>query len=127
MRKPIVWLLTGALLGGPAVAGADIYKWTDSRGAISYGEKPPEGARNVTRLTMEGGNVSVIPRPKVRPAALPQDVASTEARTVRLGVDDITRLSRWREQCVAERRVDCDNPTPATFDHAPSFARNILP
>jgi hypothetical protein len=132
MLKPAAWLLAGALLGAPVVAGADVYKWTDARGATGYGEKPPPGARNVTRLTMEAGNVSVIPLPKAPPGAPPQlQVVESAPVTPSPGLrsspveDDATRLARWREQCVAERRVDCLNPTSATFDFAPSFARTV--
>lgn len=131
MLKPVAWLLAGALAGAPLVAGADVYKWVDARGATGYGEKPPKDARNVTRLTMEAGNVSVIPLPRpvlgpppqlqvVQPAPVAV-VPGTPSRAV--DGDDPTRIARWREQCVAERRVNCDNPTPATFDVTPSFSR----
>ena len=126
MPKSIAWLLAGALLGAPVVAGADVYKWLDGRGATGYGENPPPGARNVTRLTMDAGNVSIIPVPRPRFAAPPRILESApvtrpDIRSTTIEIDDATRLARWREQCIAERRVDCDNPTPATFDITPSF------
>lgn len=126
MRKPLAFLIAGTLFGVGAVAHADVYKWIDARGATGYGESPPPGARNVTRLTMEGGNVSIIPLPRpqvARPAASAVPLVP-DVRGVAID-DDATRLARWREQCVAERRVGCDNPTPATFDITPSFSRSL--
>ena len=131
MSKPLAVLLAAALLGAPTVAAADVYKWIDGRGVTGYGESPPPGARNVTRLTMEAGSVSIVPVPKPRPVApLLRNVESAsvtppEVRGAPIDIDDATRLARWRAQCVAERRVDCDNPTPATFDVTPSFARSV--
>jgi hypothetical protein len=40
---------------------------------------------------------------------------------------DAARLERWREQCFAERRVDCDRPTAATFDMISSTSPFSLP
>ncbi len=131
MPNPLLWLAAVVAAAAPVAAGADVYKWTDERGASSYGERPPARARNVIRLTMEAGNVSIIPVPKPR-AVVPPQPEGESAPPARagllsgsgpIGADDATRIESWRKQCVAERRVDCDNPTPATFDVAPSFAR----
>lgn len=131
MPNPLIWFAAAVVAAAPAAAGADVYKWTDERGVASYGERPPSRARNVTRLTMEAGNVSIIPVPRPRAVASPQPggESAPEARAGLLsgsgpiGADDSTRVESWRKQCLAERRVDCDNPTAATFDVAPSFAR----
>ena len=133
MPNPLLWLAAAAVAAAPAVAGADVYKWTDERGVASYGERPPSGARNVTRLTMEAGNVSIIPVPKLpRPAAPPRPgaesaplarVDSLPSGSGPIATGDPTRIAEWRKRCFAERRVDCDSATAATFDVAPSFAR----
>lgn len=131
MPNPLLWLASAVAAAAPVVAGADVYRWTDERGVATYGERPPARARNVTRLTMEAGNVSIIPVPKPRAVGppLPGGESASPARAGHLsgsgplGADDATRIESWRKQCHSERRVDCDNPTAATFDVAPSFAR----
>ena len=141
MRHAFFWLAAAAVAVAPAAKGADVYKWTDARGVAGYGDKAPAGARNVTRLTMDAGNVSIIPTPKpLRPTAPSQPggefAPPTRADSLILpsslilpgsgpiGIYDSTRIASWRRQCQDERRVDCDNPTAATFDVAPSFARS---
>ena len=129
MFHRLLGLAVAAATALPVAAGADVYKWTDERGGASYGERPPAGARNVTRLTLEAGNVSIIPVPKPsRPAAVPQPgaEAALQGRSdgpliagALIGTDD----PEWRRRCVLERRVDCDSPTAATFDVTPSFGR----
>lgn len=122
MRKSLVYGLAAAVLGAAPSAFADVYRWIDERGTTSYGEKPPRGARNVTRLTMDAGNVSVIPAAPARAAApRPQVPERADLAAPPLIVADDP--ARWRERCIAERRVDCENPTAATFDFAPPFAR----
>jgi hypothetical protein len=131
VRNPLTWFAAAVVAAAPVAAGADVYKWTNEGGVATYGERPPARARNVTRLTMEAGNVSIIPVPKPR-AVVPPQPRGESAPEVRagllsgsgpIGADDSTRIESWRKQCVAERRVDCDDPTAATFDVAPSFGR----
>jgi len=136
MRNALFWLAAAAVAVAPAAKGADVYKWSDARGGAGYGDKAPAGARNVTRLTMDAGNVSIIPVPKpLRPAAPSQPggefAPPTRANSLVVpssvilpGGGPIGTIASWRRQCQDERRVDCDNPTAATFDVAPSFARS---
>ena len=136
MRNALFWLAAAAVAVAPAAKGADVYKWTDARGGAGYGDKAPAGARNVTRLTMDAGNVSIIPIPKPhRPAAPSQpdgefapptraDSLVLPSSVILPGSGPIGTIASWRRQCQDERRVDCDNPTAATFDVAPSFARS---
>jgi hypothetical protein len=143
MRNAFFWLAAAAVAVAPAAKGADVYKWTDARGVAGYGDKVPAHARKVTRLTMDAGNVSIIPTTKpLRPTAPSQPggefAPPTRADSLILpgspilpgngpiGTDDSTRIASWRRQCQDERRVDCDNPTAATFDVAPSFARSSV-
>ncbi len=58
MRRAV--LLMGVVLIGavPGMAGADpVYRWNDSSGAVSYGEKPPANALNVRLLDVKQGTV----------------------------------------------------------------------
>jgi hypothetical protein len=121
---PLAWLLAGALLAAPLGARADTYKWTDERGVTTYGGKPPAGARNVRRVDINAGTLSIVPAPPRREA--PPPVVRLEAPLPgaldQAAAAEADRRARWREQCIAERRVDCNAPTAATFDFAQSHA-----
>jgi hypothetical protein len=122
MRKRLSCVVAAALLSGTPLAIADVYRWIDERGTTSYGEKPPAGARGVTRLTMEAGNVSIVPvpvRPARKPPAAPPVVQVADPATI----VNVVLTTPWRDRCIVERRVDCDSPTAATFDFAPPFAQ----
>jgi len=100
---------------------ADVYRWVDGRGAISYGEKPPAGAKDVRRLSIDAGNVSVIPISRPRAVRAPAGgaeagAAALAAQATPAAVVPAGGFEQWREQCFAERRVDCERPTAATFD-----------
>jgi hypothetical protein len=128
MRPRSIAAVLGFLLAAPLHAD-DVYRWVDARGGVGYGEKPPVGAHSVRRLSIDSGNVSVIPtvRPRALPAPEPR-VADAAAPSVVVAVPvDAARLERWREQCFAERRVDCDRPTAATFDMISSTSPFSLP
>ncbi|WP_282344735.1 DUF4124 domain-containing protein [Pseudomonas sp. PS02288] len=58
------WWLVLILL--PLLATAEIYRWTDAKGTLNYGERPPAGAQKVD----------------VRPQAIERD-AATQAREER--------------------------------------------
>ena len=49
------------MIAGPPVAIADIYKWVDERGAVTYGNVPPAGAKKLTQLDEDNGRVSTVP------------------------------------------------------------------
>ncbi len=59
-----LWWLVLILL--PLLATAEIYRWTDSKGTLHYGERPPAGAQKVD----------------VRPQVIERD-AATQAREAR--------------------------------------------
>ena len=138
-------LLLGALTM-PLLAHAQIYKWIDQKGVISYGEKPPRNAVKVTVLQPDS-NLSTIPlaiprepQRQTQPTAAMWEAraAMWEARAVQLermgvsgGFDRPIALATpdvaaWRERCFAELRVDCSRPTDATFDYVPSFSPRDL-
>lgn len=53
-RSAVIPVLMSLLL--PALAGADIYKWTDEQGGIVYSNSPPENAKvagNIERVIKE--------------------------------------------------------------------------
>ena len=125
---PLALALSGAL-AVPFGSHAEVYKWVDERGVINYGTKPPRDAVNVMKVDASGSNLRIIP------TALPRTVPAQPERPLdnrrggmagsavdRATLDQLDRALSWRERCFAERRVDCMNPTAATFDHTPSYA-----
>jgi hypothetical protein len=120
----VAWLVAGALLAVCAVARADVYKWVDARGVTTYGNKPPPGARGLTRLGPADDRLSIIPLPVPRgeiAAPLVQFDDVPRGSVDRAAAAPAENAASRREQCFAERRVDCGAPTPATFDAVPSY------
>ena len=91
-------LLLATLLGAP-VAAAELYKWVDETGAVSYGDTPPAKAKSLRALGKDAGNVSVVPGPS--PEQL-ERMRSTERdlrmRRLELEVEEL----RLREQRLAQ-------------------------
>lgn len=122
-RAVLVPLLLALGLAAAPHATAQVYKWTDERGGVHYGNKPPPNARNVSPMSMDNGRVSVVPG--ITPETV--NTTSDQRRIDRLEreLDAERRVNRaaqggtlsyqaWREQCLAERRVDCDDPNRGT-------------
>jgi len=109
-------------------AHAQIYKWVDDRGVVNYTSTPPANRKSVA-LDEDQGRVSTIEAvdySKVGPArreqALQVRIARLEEEVARgrqtAAVDAAAAAEAyrvWREQCIAQRRVDCDGPYATTF------------
>jgi hypothetical protein len=52
--RPFPSILLACLLIAPLHAGAQVYRWTDDRGAVVYGNHPPPGAARLARLDIGG-------------------------------------------------------------------------
>jgi hypothetical protein len=120
LRGLLVPCVVAWLAAAPA-AWAQVYKWTDERGSVNYGNKPPPNARNVTLVREDDGRVSTVP------GLSPEVMESQQNRADQRRIDRLERdleaqrranratgsgaeYQAWREQCLAERRVDCDDP-----------------
>jgi hypothetical protein len=133
--RPIEVGLVACALAAALPASAQVYRWVDERGVINYAAKPPGDGRAVVRLDLQESRVSVIPTaPRPSRSALPPTTAlSPVTPGFPSAIDQTTvgalqsRYPDWRARCIAERRVDCDNPSVATFDHVPSLAGNGAP
>jgi hypothetical protein len=118
-------LVAGALAFPVA---AQMYKWTDETGTTNYGSKPPANARNVRKLDESKSRVSTVPGMK------PEEIRAEQDRALQQKVDGLERDlaaqrretasaqsaasdPQWRERCLADRRVDCDDPSRGTFDY----------
>jgi hypothetical protein len=127
---PIALLLAAGLAAAP-LAVAQVYKWTDERGSVNYGNKPPPNARNVTLVREDDGRVSTVPglvpdavttTPDQRRIDRLERELDAERRANRSAQGDALSYQAWREQCLAERRVDCDDPNRgSTWVPGPGF------
>ncbi len=129
-------LVTACLAAASGLASAQVYRWTDERGSINYGSKPPAGARNVVKMNDDDGRVSTMP------SVPPETIDATRARAEQRRADQLQRdldaerranrqayggantaadYQAWLEACRAERRVDCDNPDRGTA-YVPGYA-----
>jgi len=125
-RHSVPLLLFAAWLAWAPAASAQVYRWTDERGSVNYGNKPPQNARNVSVVREDSGRVSTIP------GMSPETVEAERDRLDRRRADRLERdleaerranraasggsdYQSWREQCLAERRVDCDDPNRGAF------------
>ncbi len=62
MQRFLRPLFAAAVLGALSPsAGAQLYRWLDERGAVNYGDTPPQNARQVTPLNPDKSGVSVVP------------------------------------------------------------------
>jgi hypothetical protein len=80
------------------------------------------------RIDTQESRVSVIPAARLRatvppPAQLPPAAPSFPGVVDQATIGAVPARPDWRARCIAERRVDCDSPTAATFDVVPSLAQ----
>jgi hypothetical protein len=130
--RPIELGFVVCALAAAVPASAQVYRWVDDRGVINYASKQPGDGRPVVRVDRLESRVSIIPTaPRGPRAPLPSAAALPPASPGFPGFVDETTVGaltpEWRARCIAERRVDCDRPTAATFDFAPSLAQNAPP
>ena len=107
-----------------APAWAQVYKWVDDKGVVNYSSTPPAGRKSAL---LDPNSVSVSTYSPVEPSRqakappsaneriLAERIAALERkleaeRTARQSVDiaQARYLERWADQCVRDRRVDCD-------------------
>jgi hypothetical protein len=115
VRRAAVLVLAWAVsLGAMSFAHAQAYKWTDADGKVRYGDKPPEGARQVEDRTSTHGKVKgeakagrkADKRHKKRMAAVDKDLAKRKKAADKSEAEQARRKQAY-EQCVASRRTDC--------------------
>lgn len=133
MERFLAVVLLLGVLAVPPDAEAQVYRWTDDRGGVNYGSKPPPGARNVSRLDEDRGNVSTVPGiPREEVDAMRDRAQQQRADRLERELEAERRANRaapgpgfderaWIERCRAERRVDCDDPSRGSL-YDPGFA-----
>ncbi|MGE5791408.1 MAG: DUF4124 domain-containing protein [Bacteroidota bacterium] len=135
-RIPLLAALTCAVaLTGPV--HGQVYKWVDDKGVVNYSSSPPPKGKKVVKLDEESGRVTTVRAPDARR----EDPGAAVDPALRRRVDQLEREAaaqrqtaaqqeaaaaevyrRWVEQCRAERRVDCDDPSRGALDPGYGYA-----
>ena len=138
MRSLSQSLSAGVLLVAAAAAPAyaQVYRWVDDRGVVNYANKSPSNMNGVARIDAYDTRLSIVhgsapargegARVPPTPAVL---TSSPPGYVDRATLEAAGRTLADRERCFAERRVDCANPTSATYDYGPAYSssRSALP
>lgn len=122
-------LLASVLLAStPASAQpSSIYKWKDDKGVVHYSNSPPPEGTKATVLDESKSKISVVPATKApkSPAAATDRQLQNRVQRLERELEDERRsqaaasqtqseaYQRWREECLKQRRLDCDDPTAA--------------
>ena len=149
-RAAAIAFLLGAL--APNAAASTVFKWVDDKGVVNYATVPPPAARNLVAINAAPAIVSTglqasdeearywrerRLRESLRDSRDDQDVRlrreTEELRQVQIrqqmqlaaqsATSDEQRLRQAREQCLRERRIDCDGGGGISYYPAPIVVR----
>ena len=130
-RLPVKCLIVASVWGG-AIAWspgtfAEIYKWVDQKGVTNYSSSPPAAGKAKT-LNLEATSVSVYQAPSPQDSALLLDAMMRHRVAMlehQLRAERMARMASYQtdadryrldyEQCLSERRVDCDGGRTGTY------------
>ncbi len=118
--------LLAAALGFALPAAAQMYKWTDEKGQVSYSNTPPPTSVQAKKIGMVEDRVSVYTPDELTTRAMAEDAADSRGarrqreakpgpvtRTGRQSEpyeqDRQARLKAAYDRCVADRRVECES------------------
>ncbi len=151
-RKAAITALLG-LLASSAAANT-VFKWVDDKGVVNYATAPPPAARNLVAINVAPAIVITGAqagdeearywrerrlRESLRESRDDQDVRlrreTEELRQVQIrqqmqlaaqsATSDEQRLRQAREQCLRERRIDCDGGGGNSYYPAPIVVRAV--
>jgi hypothetical protein len=116
LRGALAGVVAALLLAasGTALAQA-MYRWTDAQGRVSYGDKPPKGALNVTRIEVPPATNTVPATAPARPAAVDAPAApapdiATKRRALRNQFE--ANLAQAREKLDLARKNLAEGTDP---------------
>jgi len=141
MRSPTPLIAAFALvLAWSSSVPAEVYKWVDEKGVTNYSSAPPKTAK-ARKIDLQAASLSVYEAPLPQRAARALDaamrakierlenelLAERRARQTRQASAraESDRLQLAYEQCLRDRRVDCDlvrDGLPATDYFTPYYA-----
>lgn len=113
MSRLILLLFGGWLMVNTALA--EVYKWTDSKGRIVYGDQPPPNAQ----ATLVRDKISVVPATENSSASLKpkQDSATgVQASQDSSKIEAQAKRQRMIDRCNAQRGIDCEEEVDAQLD-----------
>jgi hypothetical protein len=131
----MICLLAMALAALPA--SAQIYKWVDENGVTNYSGDPPAAKAAATKSTAVADRISVYaPEPGVQRAiganaanrerinsaridTLERQLAAERQSSQHAAAADTGAAQAAYAQCLAERRIDCDNDGYTPYAYAP--------
>ncbi len=150
-RNVAIAVLLGVLASN--AAANTVFKWVDEKGVVNYATAPPPAARNLVAINAAPALVSTGQpgdeearywrerrgRESLRDAREDQDVRlrreTEELRQVQIrqqmqlaaqsANSDEQRLRLAREQCLRERRIDCDGSGGISYYPAPIVVRAV--
>lgn len=131
-----VLLLTA--LGAAMPAGAQIYKWVDANGAVTYSNTPPPSgtqpkkidsvSERVTIYTPDAELVDAMKPDPARDAKIARLERELQAsRKENAAKDTANAQTAAYERCLAERRVDCEALRTGTAIPAAPAAPVVFP
>lgn len=111
MNRRFAYLLIAGLIAAlPVVASAELYKWVDETGAVTYGDAPPPQAKSLRVLEKNAGSLSIVPG--IAPDRLERmRETASELRLKRLEVE--MEELRLREQALARAQRELAYSEPA--------------
>jgi hypothetical protein len=121
VRRLALALVLAALA---APAGAQMYKWIDDKGVTNYGSTPPANARSVEKVDER---VSTVPGPKPEVQPGSGGAAKQVSPETPRAQPDAAADAQARERCIAERRVDCDDPSRAALPEPGGYPYVVSP
>lgn len=112
--RPLALALSACMLAAAVPVGAQIYRWTDERGGITYGSHPPPGAARPTRLDVGASRQGSpgVPASRLSAVREPPGVAVPAPSTFPGTVDTSTVAAMGKALALQEcgrSRVGCDH------------------
>lgn len=129
-RTPLLAALAIAVVL-PALAHGQVYKWVDEKGVVNYSSSPPPKGKGAVTLDESSGRVTTVqaldarrddsiaasdPALRRRIDQLERDASAQRQSAAQQEAAAAEAHRRWVEQCRAERRVDCDDPSRGALD-----------
>lgn len=134
MRVAFICLLTASVFSSPA--GAEVYKWVDAEGTTHYSDRAPDKASADVvqeRISVYTSSDASKRAPSNANRVLENRVEQLENQLLaeRRARDDYTYNAdaAWQaayQQCLDQRRVDCDSPQAYAQPYYPTYAPYVV-
>jgi hypothetical protein len=131
----LLTVIAAVLAAGSAVAHT--YKWVDERGVTNYSNVPPPKLKGTTKVVQVEERISAYTPDKAaleayeaarrnneralsdRISSLERELDAERRARMYAGGADLRALQAAYDQCVADRRVDCNGIRSGTYPYVP--------